>query len=114
VYGEQSGGLRGGRPVPHRGDVQPGDRHVQQSREAGRDKLQRRQPVHANRHVRGRGLRWRQPEVVHGERSVPHRGDVQSGDRHLQQSRKGGRDSLQRWECVHANRHVRGRGVRWR
>ena len=50
---------------------------------AERDRLHRRQPLHADRHLPDGDLHGREPGGLRGERSVPRRGHVQHGDGHL-------------------------------
>ena len=54
------------RSVPRRGDVRPGDRPCARTRQAERHRLQRRQRLHADRHLPGGALHRRQPGGLHG------------------------------------------------
>src|SRR5213593_3517775 len=88
--------MRGLRPVPHARHLQPRDGRLQQPRQARRRFLQRRQRVHADRHLSGRRLRGDEPRRVHGLRPVPHGRHLQPRDGRLHQSRQARRGTLQR------------------
>src|SRR5712692_2447098 len=106
VRGQQPGDLHCQRPVPRGGDLRSDDGSVQQPGEAGRDDLQRRERLHADRYVPVGRLRRQQPSDLHGARSVSRRGHVRSDDGDVQQPGQAGRDDLQRRERLHRGRCV--------
>lgn len=111
VLRRQSGDMRRGRSVPCCGHVRYVDRRLFQPCEGGRNELHRRQRVHANGHLPGRRMQRREPRDVPAERPVPRRRRVQCVDRNVLESAEGERQRMQRWECVHADRHVPGRDL---
>ena len=109
VHGRRPRRLRRPGSVPRRRHLQPGERHLLQPDKGQRRRVQRRRRLHAERHVPGRRLRGREPDHLHRLGSVPRRGHLQPGGRHLLQPQQGQRIGLQRRRRVHAERHVPGR-----
>ena len=71
--------------------------------------VQRRQRLHADRHLPGGRLHGRQPGDLRGERPVPRRGRVQPGDGRVLEPAQAERHGVQRRQRLHADRHLPGR-----
>ena len=106
VHRRESGRVHGERSVPRRRDVHAGNGSLLESRESQRNGMQRRQRVHADRHLSERPVHRGESRRVHGERSVPRRRDVHTCNGGVLESREGQRNVVQRRQRVHANRHV--------
>ena len=102
LHGRQPEGVYRARPMSRRRHVRAGDRHLLQSEQGRRQRLQRQQRVHANRHLPDRRLHGRQPQGLHAVRSVSRRGHLCAGDRQLHEPRRGQRHQLQRRQRLHA------------
>ena len=94
LHGREPGRLHGARPVPRRRHLRHGDRALLEPAEDRRDGLQRRQRVHADRHLPGRRLHGRQPGRLHGAGPVPRRRHLRHGDRALLEPAEDRRDGL--------------------
>ena len=106
--------VHGERPVPRRWNLRLSDGHLLESSESGRLCVQRRQRLLADRRLPERLMRWSQPRHVHGERPVSRRRHVRYRDGHLLESGKSRRCFVQRRQCMHRDRCVPERKLRWR
>jgi hypothetical protein len=97
--------------VPRGGNVQHEHGCVLESRGRQRDELQRRQRVHAERQLPERDVYRIESRHVHGQRSVPRRGDVQHEHGRVFEPDGGEWSDLQRWQCVYAKRQLPERHV---
>ena len=98
--------VHGERLVPHGGHVQHEHGRVLEPGRDERDDVQRRERVHADRHVPERDVHGSEPRDVHRERLVPHGGHVQHEHGRVLEPRRGERHDVQRRQRVHAERQL--------
>jgi len=106
VHGVEPGHVHRERSMPRRGNMRSDERRLLQSRGCRRHKLQRRQCLHANRHLPRGNLHWVEPGSMRGERPMPCGRHVRSIEWDVFQSLCAQWHLVQRRQCVHANRHV--------
>jgi hypothetical protein len=113
MYRLQSCHVSGGRPVPDRRNVPAGYRNLLQPDAGARGrKLQRRERLHADRHLPERNLYRIQSSDVSGRGPMSDRGDVPAGYRNVLASDAGGEwHELRRRERVHPVGHVPERNL---
>jgi hypothetical protein len=109
----ESGRLYRPGPVSRGRRLSAGQRRVHQPEPAGWDDMHRDESLRAGLRLRRRRLHGEQPGRLFGERSVPSRGDLQSGDGCLLGVlERAKRDALQRRQRLYDERLVHRRYLR--